>query len=1163
MKKWLQNLSGAVMASLLAITLNGKAYAEDPQPVPAETQTEVVETAPEPAPAPVAPVPAPEPVAPVASAIVEAPPSVAQAAPVVAAPAPAPAPAPAAEAAPVASAAPTAMAAAVPVAVEAAAAPAPASAASEASAASSEAPVAAPKAAEPAAEETAIVEAPDVLQTPVAADIFSEKTPAAVSEALIAADVTPVIEEQAEVKSAVDGTIVEIQAVEKEKTVELEEPAVKEKAQQAVDETVLEDNKEPLQEINAKNASSDNSEKRTSPKKLSLTKDGPSSDGESGAAANLLSVQEDSEKTGSLEEKDGKELEEHLDETANNITRAEESAKRGAGVEEPVRGGNEDPAETSAPENNPIRVMDDGSYVMVNHSGTENLRAEGDISILAAGLNRITSISGTGKVCITGTGILLVDSLNGELELQTFEDIYRDKDGNVMKGSVAVFVKQKDNKYELVNGTVPGLLDEEYKIEGVTLVMPDQTSLRLLGTGAQPIMDETGNVTSVQYYHGNDRSCEEIDDDSERESIIESSGILTIARNAELIVKKGAKILLENLNSLKTPMNEVLYPEINVTDGGKLTVEGSIEGGGIVEFDTSASALSGGGSVKASRIIFNSPTAVSGSDVRLSSREIMLKGSGTINGLKIHSSTVYVESNSIIITDLDSTGGKDEYPEFDGEKSVIVLPDSSTLGIKNVEGELHLRQRRYYQSFDVNHLEEITDEKLLGASDYDDQFAQTITGTIGGSGEIWFGSGIYQLREISKGDGVSFSSKGGGLVYDYAGVLSTSQSPLQMQPSYASSAAEKEGKIPIVAAVLEEHNDVLTADTLDVFQDLRAGVKIIIFGESVELKDSDGKTISSINATRNGDNWVLPLESLKAILQQNMMKQESASLSPYPIVVEFLHKIVVEDTVTGTTSTILSTSFCSPDSLNGDLNVNDVCLIRVSYVKNEETISPGGTATQTGLIYTGSGILGGSGAGSVYTEDPGQGDGSGNDSGDNTDNNNVTPPEPVPVPEPDNNAKETELKPEPVPLVGYVEDIPEAVPLVWVELAPTMNDATVSPTEMQYVVLALEGEKTLEELGGKATVAMNYTPPEEYAGKPLYVVFRDENNKLVAFRATYSNITGLLRFITDRQGSFMIVGLDFDVTDIPEGEDFPPEFYEALAKLPELKNLVYTEVGVI
>ena len=34
MKKWLQNLSGVVIASVLAVALNGKAFAEEPKPEP-------------------------------------------------------------------------------------------------------------------------------------------------------------------------------------------------------------------------------------------------------------------------------------------------------------------------------------------------------------------------------------------------------------------------------------------------------------------------------------------------------------------------------------------------------------------------------------------------------------------------------------------------------------------------------------------------------------------------------------------------------------------------------------------------------------------------------------------------------------------------------------------------------------------------------------------------------------------------------------------------------------------------------------------------------------------------------------------------------------------------------------------------------------------------
>ena len=120
-----------------------------------------------------------------------------------------------------------------------------------------------------------------------------------------------------------------------------------------------------------------------------------------------------------------------------------------------------------------------------------------------------------------------------------------------------------------------------------------------------------------------------------------------------------------------------------------------------------------------------------------------------------------------------------------------------------------------------------------------------------------------------------------------------------------------------------------------------------------------------------------------------------------------------------------------------------------------------------------------------------------------------------------------------------------------------MSADAASPAEAQYVVLALEGEKTLAELGGKATVSMNYTLPAEYVDQPLYVVFRNEDGTLTAIRATYSNITGLLRFLTDRLGTFMVVGFDFD------GLEFSEEFYAALAQLDVLKDLVFAEYSPV
>ena len=220
---------------------------------------------------------------------------------------------------------------------------------------------------------------------------------------------------------------------------------------------------------------------------------------------------------------------------------------------------------------------------------------------------------------------------------------------------------------------------------------------------------------------------------------------------------------------------------------------------------------------------------------------------------------------------------------------------------------------------------------------------------------------------------------------------------------------------------------------------------------------------------------------------------------------------------------------------------DNLCLIRIIFLKEAKGVAPDSPGTQTGTLFTGSGILGGSGAGSVNIGLPG---GNGN-----TNVNPAPTPTPVPVPEPD-----------PVPLVATVEEAPEEAPLIWAKVVPAATNDAGSSTETQYVLLALEGEKTLKELGGQATVAMNYTPPEEYVGKPLYVVFRDENNKLVAYRASYSNTTGLLHFITKRLGTFMIVGLDFDITD---GEEFPEEFYEALSQMEILENLIFAEYSPV
>ena len=101
---------------------------------------------------------------------------------------------------------------------------------------------------------------------------------------------------------------------------------------------------------------------------------------------------------------------------------------------------------------------EDGSYVLVNHRGTEKLSADGDVIINAAGLNRLGSISVNGNINLVGSGILLVDEIEmaegKEFFLQPNKEIYGENGG-----SVAVFLKQENGDYLLMNGSVDGILD--------------------------------------------------------------------------------------------------------------------------------------------------------------------------------------------------------------------------------------------------------------------------------------------------------------------------------------------------------------------------------------------------------------------------------------------------------------------------------------------------------------------------------------------------------------------------------------------------------------------------------------------------------------------------------------------------------------------------------
>lgn len=184
---------------------------------------------------------------------------------------------------------------------------------------------------------------------------------------------------------------------------------------------------------------------------------------------------------------------------------------------------------------------------------------------------------------------------------------------------------------------------------------------------------------------------------------------------------------------------------------------------------------------------------------------------------------------------------------------------------------------------------------------------------------------------------------------------------------------------------------------------------------------------------------------------------------------------------------------------------------------------PAGTATQTNTAYTGSGILGGAGAGSVHygtstNNDNGNGNNNNNGNGSNNDNGS-------------GNSQEGNQN------TASVQTGGETNLSFWIEQVIIGK---------QYVLHAVDGEKTLREFGGKVKVVIHLELPHEDAGKTMYAVFRTADGTLKAFQISYSILKSELVFVADTLGEFVLVAFDF------EGEEFSKEFYEALEQIVEI-----------
>lgn len=419
-----------------------------------------------------------------------------------------------------------------------------------------------------------------------------------------------------------------------------------------------------------------------------------------------------------------------------------------------------------------LQQLNENIYALVNHNGPDtSLHSDGEIVVLAAGVNVIDSISGE-TIIFAGSGILIVNSLEGERSFQTLIDIYD-------QGSVAVFVKSGENEYTLINGGVPGILDEDYLIEGYTLIMPDQSQLLICGTGVS-LKDKEGNE-SVNYYHGTNHEYPSSFSLTEEEvqNYIEYTGNLTIGNGASLVVEKGAAITVENLRSVgqTDSYDFTRYPTITVTDGGNLTIEngGIITGGGDLTLSEQGT-LTGGGTVQTSKVYIDGPENVAGFQglfVGLDGKLtiIYLKGTGTYSNLSFSNCTVDMTEGQADLSGVSTSGG-----------TVFLLKGGEDLEIDSVDGNLSVRSRGYT---------------------YNDNI--TVSGNIGGTGTISFDCGIYHLAEGLTLNGASINQNSGAVIIDHAGVLETSKNLIHIDPDDVTPSSQSGYYIPAVCAALSVH----------------------------------------------------------------------------------------------------------------------------------------------------------------------------------------------------------------------------------------------------------------------------------------------------------------------------------------------------------------------
>ena len=307
-----------------------------------------------------------------------------------------------------------------------------------------------------------------------------------------------------------------------------------------------------------------------------------------------------------------------------------------------------------------------GQYVaMVNYDGSgESITSNTDVLTLAvAGINRIGALTGDCSYRIVGTGIVLINSIDiadgNTITLYTNTALYTE-------GSAAVFMKQDDDSYLLINGGITGILDEEYHLDNIHLRIPKNSSLTLsvmsVRTETWTPEDSEEPETNITRYT-EDLPIDVLDPTHANGTVElqDYASRLVMGKNSSLTVEDGASLKLNEIESssiygLSSTVKAVIEIQgilnINGTlEGGYLDI---IDGGKLTDVNENDSSTQGGMLLSAE--INLNPGGTLQKDLLLKNSSLVITGHQNTASVNIEDSAVYLTGTYINIPELNAAG---------------------------------------------------------------------------------------------------------------------------------------------------------------------------------------------------------------------------------------------------------------------------------------------------------------------------------------------------------------------------------------------------------------------------------------------------------------------------------------------------------------------------